>query len=191
MRALGVGSALWLLTSLGCAAREAPAELRVAEHSLRRVVEPSRFGWVSSKAASAELPSVVPLGGVGSGRVLLYLELPAPDERRRLLRAELLLSTQGAPGDSVAVELSRSEPPSGKLERWSDRPRAVYPQVSARLVSDGAPARLDVTELARASRRPGEPLRLLVRVEAGAGAPVLVRTGAHGGRGPRLEVYWE
>ncbi|RYZ05314.1 MAG: hypothetical protein EOO73_20020 [Myxococcales bacterium] len=191
MRALGGGCALWLLTSLGCGPRSAPTELRVAEQNARRVVEPSRFGWASSERRSDELPSAIALGGAGSGRVLLFFEFPELSEPRRLLRAELLLATTGTPGDSVPVELSRAAELAGELHRWSEQPQSAYPRVSARLVSEGAPARLDVTELARARSKPEEPLRVLLLAEPGDGAPVLVRTGAEGGLGPRLESYWE
>jgi hypothetical protein len=189
MRALGC--ALWLWASLGCSARGAPAELHVAEQNARRVSWPSSFGWASSEMSSAALPGAIALGGGASGRVLVYLEFPELNDPRRLMRAELLLSTTGTPGDSVPVELSRSEPLSGTLHDWSEQPRTVYPRLSARLSSAGSPARLDVTEIVRARSRQDEPVRVLLRAEPGVGAPVLLHTGAAGGQGPRLEAYWE
>jgi hypothetical protein len=50
---------------------------------------------------------------------------------------------------------------------------------------------LDVTELLRAERKAGEPVRLLLRAEPDAAEPLLVETGAAGGAAPRLEAYWE
>lgn len=185
------GSALALLLALGCAPRGAPTQLLVAEQDARRVILPSTFGWASSETSSEDLPGSIALGGGASGRVLLYFEFPNVDEPRRLLRAELLLETSGTRGDSVPVELSRAEPLSGKLQSWSGQPRAVYPRLSTRLVGDSNPARLDLTEIARARTRAEEPVRVMLRAEPGAGAPVLVRTGAAGGLGPRLEAYWD
>jgi len=152
---------------------------------------PLRFGWVTSEGSSVALPSAIGLGGKTSGRVLLYFEFPELSEPRRLLRGELVLHAIGAAGHAVDVELSRAEAARGRLERWSDQPQAVYPRLSLRLAADSAPVRLDLTEILRVRSKPGQPLRLLLRAEPGAGEPVLVQTGAAGGAQPRLEVYWE
>jgi hypothetical protein len=184
-------SALALLAALGCAPRGGAPELLVAEQNARSVLMPSSFAWASSEMSSAELPAALALGGAASGRVLVYLDFPPLNEPRRLLRAELLLETSGTPGDSVPVVLSRAEPLSGSLESWGQQPRALYPRLSARLESERAPARLDVTEIVGARGRSDEPVRILLGAEPRAVAPVLVRTGAGGGLGPRLEAYWE
>ncbi len=191
MPALGKCWALFLLAAGGCAAQAPTPELLVAEQSARRVLEPARFAWASSERSSATLPSAVALGGAASGRVLLYFEFPELNEPRRLRRAELLLATDGTPGDSVAVELSGSDPAKERLESWADQPRAVYPRLAKELAAGGSPARLDVTEIVQARSKPDEPLRVLLRAEPGSGAPVLVHTGAASGLGPRLEAYWE
>jgi hypothetical protein len=175
---------------LGCGPPPA-APSAVSEQSGRTLLLPARFGWVSSETPSGALPSAIALGGKASGRVLLYFEFPELSQPRRLLRAELLLNASGAAGDAVDVELSRAEAARGKLETWSDQPQAVYPRLSARLVAQASALRLDVTEILRAHTKPGEPLRLLLRAEPGAGEPVLVQTGAAGGAQPRLEVYSE
>jgi hypothetical protein len=178
------------LALLGCSSAPAPAP-PVAEQSALYVSSPLRFGWVSSAQPSGALPSAVALGGAVSGRVLLYFEFPALTEPGRLLRAELALETDGTPGDACEVELSRADAARGELRGWADQPHALYPRLTAKLESQGSPARLDVTELLRAQTKAGEPLRLLLRAEPGRGAPVLVRTGAAGGAAPRLEAYWE
>lgn len=184
---LASGLALGLL---GCASAPAPSG-EVGELQGRTVATPQRLGWVSSEQPSGALPSAIPLGGKASGRVLVYMEFAAPTEARRLHRAALLLSTSGAPGKSIEVELSRAEPPSADLRSWADQPRARYPRLKAQLSGDTASLRLDVTELLRAEAKPGEPLRLLLRAEPGEAEPVLVATGAAGGAAPRLEAYWE
>jgi hypothetical protein len=184
---LAAGLALGLL---GCASAPAPSG-EVGELQGRTVATPQRLGWVSSEQSSGALPSAIALGGKASGRVLVYFEFAAPTEARRLHRAALLLSTSGAPGESIEVELSRAEPPSAELRSWADQPRARYPRLKAQLPGDAASLRLDVTELLRAEAKPGEPLRLLLRAEPGDAEPVLVATGAAGGAAPRLEAYWE
>ena len=178
-----------LLSALGCS-RAAPA-LPVSEESAREVVAPTRLGWLSSDRASGDLPSAVALGGKASGRVLLYLEFPEQLAARRLLRAELLLSASGTPGDAIEVELSRAAPARGELKAWSDQPRALYPRIDARLSVQTTPVRLDVTELLKAQNKPGQPLCILLRAEPSGDAPVLVETGAAGGAAPRLETYWQ
>jgi hypothetical protein len=185
MRTL-VGVALLLL---GCS-RAAPAPA-LAELSGRSVTAPSQLGWVSSQQASGDLPSAIELGGRASGRVLVYLEFPPESERRRLLRAQLLLGTLPGGAGAVDIEVSRAEPARGGLTQWSDQPRARYPRLGAQLTPGAAPLRVDVTELLRAQTKPDEPLRILLRAEPGDGAPVLLETGAAGGVAPRLEQYWE
>lgn len=193
MRAVGGWSRLALPTALallGCGS--SPPAPQVTEGSALRVSAPLRFGWLSSEQPTSTLPSAIPLGGAVSGRVLLYLEFPELNEPRQLLRADLALETEGTPGDVRTVELSRAEAARGELGQWSDQPHALYPRFTAQLaVGLGAPLRLDVTALARAEHKAGEPLRLLLRAEPSPGAPVLVRTGAAGGSAPRLEAYWE
>ncbi len=187
MHKLGCSLAALLVA---CAAPPAAAP-DIAEQSVRSVLPPARLGWLSSQGPSRFVPSAVALGGRANGRVLLYLEFAELEPTRRLLRADLLLETAGAPGDSVEVELSRSEPARWPLAHWSEQPQALYPRFRTRLEAKGAPVRLEVTAMVRAQNKPGEPLRLLVRAEPGGGAPVLVQTGAAGGAGPRLEVYFE
>lgn len=178
------------VVQLGCAPTR-PASPVLAEQNARSVLLPARLGWVSSERPSGALPSAVALGGKVSGRVLMYFEFALPSESRRLLRAELVLGVSGAPGESIAVELSRAEPVPGELGNWSQQPRARYPRISAHLASDGAPVRLDVTELLRAETKPAEPARLMLRAEPDAPEPLLIATGAAGGAAPRLEIYWE
>jgi hypothetical protein len=187
---LALGPLALELGPLGCAGARAPSG-EVSELQGRTVATPERLGWVSSEQPSGALPSAIALGGKPSGRVLIYFEFAAPTEARRLHRAALLLSTSGAPGESVDVELSRAEPPNGELRTWADQPRARYPRLTAQLPGDVASLRLDVTELVRAEAKPGEPLRILLRAEPGDAEPVLVATGAAGGAAPRLEAYWE
>jgi hypothetical protein len=67
----------------------------------------------------------------------------------------------------------------------------LYPRVAAQLSASDGVERFDVTEIARAHARRGEPLRLLLRAEPGPGEGVLVATGADGGESPRLELYWQ
>lgn len=183
------GSLLALALVLGCGRSAVPPAL--SDLSGRSVSSPSQLGWVSSAGPSGDLPSAIALGGKASGRALVYLEFPPESEPRRLLRAELLLGTLPGGADAIEIELSRAEPPSGKLRGWSDQPRARYPRLSTQLASNQAQLRVDVTELVRAQNKPDEPLRLLLRAEPGAGAPVLLQTGAAGGVAPRLEQYWE
>ena len=190
MRRLMVAVAATLLWGAsGCSPPAAVSA--VSEQSSREVVVPTRFGWLSSGGPSGDLPSAIALGGKASGRVLLYFEFPEQQAARRLLRAELLLSASGTPGDAIEVELSRATPARGELRAWSDQPRALYPRLPAHLAAQIAPVRLDVTALLRAQNRPGKPLCILLRAEPLADAPVLVETGAAGGAAPRLETYWE
>jgi len=167
-----------------------PPVANVEEGAERRVLSPLRFGWVSSRQSTGELPSAIALGGEASGRVLLFFEFEELSDARRLLRAELRLSTTGVPGQALDVELSRSEAARGQLRAWSDQPQALYPRVTARLSTDANPARLDVTQLVRAQAKPGVPLRILLRAEPGGREPLLIQTGAAGGAAPELEAYW-
>jgi hypothetical protein len=182
--------ALLVLAAVGCAAPPPPPST-LSESQARSVWLPERLGWVSSERASGALPSAIALGGKASGRVLVYLEFDAPPEPGRLLRAALLLDTDGAPGSSIEVELSRADPARARLDSWSDQPAARYPRLSRSLSSAPAPVRLDVTALVRAERKVGEPLRLLLRAEPSSAEPVLLATGAAGGAAPRLEIYRE
>jgi hypothetical protein len=177
-----------LVVPLSCGKGRAPATT-VPEQAGRSVLLPTRLGWLSSEQPSGVLPSAIALGGRNSGRVLMYFEFAAQSEPRRLVSAHLVLDASGAPGASLDVELSRAEAAGAELRAWSDQPRARYPRLAVRL--DGAPVRLDVTELLRAETKPGEPLRLLLRAEPKAAEPILVATGAAGGVIPRLDVYWE
>jgi len=186
-----LGLACLLATSaFGCGSPPAPPAA-VSGQSGRTLLLPARFGWVSSAAPSAALPSAIALGGKASGRVLVYFEFDELKETRRLLRGELLLTTSGAAGDQIEVELSGSDAARSELKEWSDQPQPQAPRLAARLVVQASPQRLDVTEILRAQNKPGERLRLQLRAEPGAGAPVLLETGAAGGAQPRLEVYWE
>ena len=180
------------VAALGCGSRSSVGGL-VAASAERRVLAPTRFGWVSSRQASGPLPSAIALGGEASGSVALFLEFEELSQPR-LLRAVLRLDTAGPPGGDADVKVSRAEAAHAELRAWSDQPRALDPWLSARLSTDASPARIDVTELARAANQPGEPagpLRLLLWAEPSRVEPVLVQTGAAGGTGPRLEVYWE
>src|ERR1041384_2261354 len=124
-----LGLASWLvLCSLGCASPPPPPRA-LSEQNGRSVSLPVRFGWLSSEQASAALPSAIALGGKASGRVLLYFEFAELNQPRDLLRAELLLTTSGAPGGFIDVELSRCEP-ARELGRWSDQPQPLYPRLS-------------------------------------------------------------
>jgi hypothetical protein len=174
----------------GCVAPATPLG-SVSEQSARTLLLPTRFGWLSSKEPSLALPSAIALGGKACGRVLLYFEFAELAESRRLLRAELLLNTSGAPGDGVDVELSRSDAAHAELRAWSDQPQALEPRMAARLGAESSVQRLDVTEILRAQREPGQPLRLLLHAEPVWDEPVLLETGAAGGVQPRLEIYWE
>lgn len=175
---------------LACAS-SAPSSGVVAEGARRRVLGPTRFGWLSSRQASGALPSAIALGAEPAGRVLLFFEFDSAAEPSRLLRAELLLHTAGPPGQSVDVEVSRAEAARGELRAWADQPRALFPRRAARLASAAAPARIDVTELLLAETTPGAPIRLLLRAEPRGDEPILVQTGVAGGAAPLLEAYWE
>ena len=184
MLALGLG-----LGAFGCGAA-APASPSLSELNGRSVLEPTRFGVLSSIRETPELPSAVTLGGRASGRVLLYFEFPPPEETRKLLRAQLLLSPTEGSGD-VDVEVSRADAARAELRAWSDQPRALYPRLAARLGRHAGPERLDVTEIFLARAERGEPLRLLLRAEPGDGEGISIATGAAGGEAPRLELYWQ
>ena len=95
---------LWIaaLGATACFRPAAPPAL--GELSGRSVSSPSRLGWVSSAAASAELPSAVALGGRASGRVLVYLEFPPEGEPRRLLRADLVVAKLPSATSDVLVK---------------------------------------------------------------------------------------
>jgi hypothetical protein len=191
-RRAGLGSLLALgleLCASGCGAR-APASVALSELNGRSVLEPTRFGVLSSVRDTSELPSSVALGAKASGRMLLYFEFPQPEETRKLLRAQLLLSPTDGSGD-VDVELSRADAAGAELRAWSDQPRALYPRLAARLGRHAGPERLDVTEILLARAKRGEPLRLLLRAEPGDGEGISIATGAAGGEAPRLELYWQ
>jgi hypothetical protein len=175
---------------LSCSGAPAPVAV-FSEQDARSVVEPLRFGWLSSERETGSLPSAIALGGKTSGRVLVYLEFPDPESARRLLRAELLLRPRGAAGGRVPIEVSRAEAAQSELVRWSDQPKALYPRLSAQLSVRPWPERVDVTEILRAHARRREPLRQLLRAEPGEGEGVLLATGASGGESPRLELYWQ
>ena len=120
---LAGASTIWL----GCAS-SAPASGVVAESARRRVLAPRRFGWLSSRRDTGELPSAIALGAEPAGRVLLFFEFEDWNEASGLLRAELLLHTAGAPGQNIDVELSRAEAARGEMKGWADQPRALFPR---------------------------------------------------------------
>jgi hypothetical protein len=162
-----------------------------SEQDARLVLEPQRFGWLSSARETGALPSAIALGAKTSGRLLLYFEFPELTEQRKLLRAQLLMDAQGGDSARVAVELSRATQAGAELRSWSHQPRSLYPRVSAELLGHAFTQRLDVTEIVRVPPKRGEPLRLLLRAEPGEGAGVLIATGASGGELPRLELYFQ
>lgn len=162
----------------------------LSELNGRSVHEPTRFGVLSSERETEALPSAVSLGAKTSGRTLLYFEFQQPDETRRLLRAQLLLSSTG-PAERVEIEVSRSEAANGELRAWSDQPRALYPRLSAELGRHAGPERVDVTRILQSGSKRGEPLCILLRAEPGEGEGVLIATGVSGGETPRLELYWQ
>jgi hypothetical protein len=184
-----------VLCTLGCwvvgCGSPATTNEPLSELNGRSVLSPTRFGVLSSERETTALPSAVSLGARTSGRVLLYFEFERPEELRKLLRAQLLLSPVSGAAGVVDVELSRAEAAGPELGRWSDQPRALYPRLAAQLARRAGPQRLDVTEIWRARAQRGEPLRLLLRAEPGDGEGVLVATGAAGGEAPRLELYWQ
>lgn len=190
MRRRGVACLLGCALLASCSARPAPVAV-FSEQDGRLVLEPQRFGWLSSARETGTLPSAIAVGARTSGRLLLYFEFPELTEQRMLLRAQLLLSPTQGRGERVPVELSRSTAPGAELRRWSDQPRALYPRVSSELAAQAFPLRLDVTEILRVPPERGEPLRLLLRAEPGEGEGVLIATGVSGGELPRLELYFQ
>jgi hypothetical protein len=174
----------------GCGAGPTPVTV-FSEQDARVVLEPQRFGWLSSAHETGALPSAIALGAKTSGRLLLYFEFPEVTEQRQLLRAQLLLDPQGGSSERVTVEVSRAAEAGAELRSWSDQPRALYPRVSAELAGQAFTQRLDVTEILRVPPSRGEPLRLLLRAEPGAGEGMLIATGAAGGAPPRLELYFQ
>lgn len=188
------GTRRWFaLAALGglssCAAEATPPPL-LSEQDQRTVLEPSRLGWLSSEQETSTLPSAIALGARSSGRVLVYLEFPSPEPRGHLLRAELLLFPSAAWGNSVPIEVSRSDAAPNQLAGWSQQPRVLSPRLAAEVSPGVWPERVDVTELVRAHGRDRDALRLLLRAEPGDGEGVPIATGAAGGSTPRLEVYW-
>jgi hypothetical protein len=181
---LGLG-----LTSVSCGA-PAPSNVALSELNGRSVLEPTRFGVLSSLRETTELPSSLALGAKSSGRMLLYFEFEQPEDTRKLLRAQLLLHTTDG-SDAIEVEVSRADAAGPRLRTWSDQPRALYPRLAARLGRHAGPERLDVTEILQARAKRGEPLRLLLRAEPGEGEGISIATGAAGGEAPRLELYWQ
>jgi hypothetical protein len=182
--ALGLGLAV-----VGCGAPPA-ASVGLSELNGRSVLEPIRFGVLSSVRETSALPSSVALGAKASGRMLLYFEFSQPEETRKLLRAQLLLSPTDGSAD-VDVEVSRADAAGDELRVWSDQPRALYPRLAARLGRHAGPERLDVTAIVLARSKRGEPLIILLRAEPGDGEGISIATGAAGGEGPRLELYWQ
>ena len=61
--------------ALGARAGESPP-VAMFRSAMRAVLEPPRFGWLSSDRETGDLPSAIALGAKASGRVLLYLEFP-------------------------------------------------------------------------------------------------------------------
>ena len=184
-----LGFALGAVLS-ACGAAPEPVTV-FSEQDARLVLEPQRFGWLSSARETGTLPSAIALGAKTSGRLLLYFEFPEFAEQRKLLRAQLLLDPQGVGSERVTVELSRAAQAGAELRSWSHQPRALYPRVSAELAGRPFTQRLDVTEILRVPPKRGEPLRLLLRAEPGEGEGVLIATGASGGAVPRLELYFQ
>jgi hypothetical protein len=188
----GLASLLIGVFGSGLGGCGAPSSVTVfSEQDARLVLEPERFGWLSSARETGALPSAIALGAKTSGRLLLYFEFPELREPRKLLRAQLLLDPQGRSSERVPVEVSRAAGAGAELRWWSHRPRALLPQVSAELAGEAITQRLDVTEIVRVPAQPGEPLRLLLRAEPGDGEGVLIATGASGGERPRLELYFQ
>lgn len=185
-----LGVALASTLSAGCGGRAAEAPLLGEAHG-RSVSSPLRLRWLSSQRETGDLPSAIPLGGRSAGRVLVYLEFPEPEPGRSLLDAQLLLTSfAGVGSQAVDVELSRATVARPELRSWSDQPRALYPRLAARVLPQAWPARIDVTELVRAPRKPGEPLRLLLRAEPTDGESLLLATGASSGDAPQLDLYY-
>jgi len=176
----------------GCGGSSASQKPLFTEKNPRAVQLPTRFVWLSSLQETGFLPSNVALGGKTSGRVILYLEFPAPQRRTgELLKAYLVLDvTEPQMGNElVQVELSRAEPGREGMSSWANQPRATFPRLSAELAANRAPLRLDITELVVA---PDTPItRLMLRSEPGEGEGVQIATGAAAGTAPRLELYWQ
>ncbi len=179
------------------AGRCAALGTEITPSDARRVlVAPSEIAVVSSNGAGSSLPAQLPLGGAGSGSIVVLMRFPTP-WGNRVRVASAFLTLEPSPGalpesEPVPVAVSRVlEPWSASDVSWARLPRLSAPE--ARALATARPPktlRIDVTAIVQRwtrERTNDQGIALMTSPQAPVGATYA--TGVSGARGPRLDVY--
>jgi len=168
----------------------------VAESSQRLVAEVTEFAVIASEGDfGGGLPGFVALGAERTGTLELLLKFePIWRTSGRVDQAFLLLDPQpesrSATGE-VGVDVWRVERPWSRAEvSWMSQPALGYPKASGIASSNGAPLRVEVTQLVNYLREhPEHDYGVALRASAVHDTGVSYATGVAGGSAPRIEVY--
>lgn len=168
----------------------------VAENSQRSVAEVTEFAVIASGGDfDGALPGFVALGAERMGTLELLLKFEpiwrtgGPAEHAFLL-LDPLPHSRSAPA-RVDVDVWRIERPWSRTEvTWMSQPALAYPKASGIASSNGAPLRIEVTQLVNYLREhPEHDHGVALRAAAVHDTGVSYATGVAGGSAPRIEVY--
>lgn len=168
----------------------------VAENSQRAVAEVTEFAVIASAGDfGGGLPGFVALGAERTGTLELLLRFePIWRTGGRVDQAFLLLDplphSRSATGE-VAVDVWRIEHAWSRADvTWMSQPALGYPKARGIASSNGAPLRVEVTQLVNYLREhPEHDYGIALRAAAVHDTGVSYATGVAGGSAPRIEVY--
>lgn len=168
----------------------------VAEDSQRLVAEVTEFAVIASEGDfGGTLPGFVALGAERTGTLELLLKFdPIWRKGGRVEQAFLLLDAlpqSRSASTRVAVDVWRVEHPWSRADvTWMSQPELGYPTARGIASSNGAPLRIEVTDLVKYLREhPAHDYGLALRASAAHATGVSYATGVAGGSAPRIEVY--
>ena len=168
----------------------------VAENSQRLVAEVTELAVIASEGDfGGALPGFVALGAERTGTLELLLKFePIWRTGGRIDQAFLLLDPlpqSRSAAAQVDVEVWRIERPWSRADvTWMSQPKLGYPKASGLASSNGAPLRIEVTQLVNYLREhPNQDYGVALRASAVHDTGVPYATGVAGGSAPRIEVY--
>jgi hypothetical protein len=169
----------------------------VSAGARRIVLRPSILAVVSSRQRSVSLPGAVVFGSRVGGATAIYLAFDPVWRRKPPVESAFVLLSPlegtGASVPDVPVHVWRAARP-WKVDHltWLEQPAHEGP--TAQGIARSSPPstlRIDVTEIVRyLADHPYEDHGLVIEASAGDGPGTAFATGATGGVGPRLELYY-
>ncbi|HEY6728212.1 MAG TPA: DNRLRE domain-containing protein [Polyangiaceae bacterium] len=168
----------------------------VAQDSQRLVAEVTELAVITSEGDfGGALPGFVALGAERTGTLELLLKFePTWRAGGRIEQAFLLLDPlpqARSAAAQVAVDVWRIEHAWSRADvTWMSQPALGYPKANGIASSNGAPLRIEVTQLVNYLREhPEHDYGVALRAAAVHDTGVPYATGVAGGSAPRIEVY--